>query len=119
MYKIKDTNVKELKAIEIQNQEEILARTKRKLDPVEAFEVIKKESDDFSKSSVKAQEADELLYRLLNRDVKGALTPTSSKKESSKKELSVEEIQIQERERARKLTILKIKLNLGLDTKSA
>lgn len=119
MYKIKDTKQKELKAVEILHQEEILERTKKKLDPVQAFAIIKKESDGFSKSSVKAQEADELLHRLLNRDTKGASATTSSKKESSKKELSVEEIQIQAKARARALELLELELELELNTKSA
>ncbi|WP_025663314.1 hypothetical protein [Aquimarina megaterium] len=119
MYKTKDTKVKDLKAVEIQNQEEILTRTKRKLDPVQAFEVIKNESKGFSIANVKVQEADELLYMLLNRDSKSASKTPSKENAESKKELSVEEIQIRERERARKIKILKIKLNLGLNTKSA
>lgn len=119
MYKTKEIKPKELKAVEILNQKEILARTKKKLDPVQAFEVIKKESKGFSIANVKAQEADELLYMLLNRDTKNASKKTSKKKTISKKDPSIEEIQIRERERARKIKILKIKLNLGLNTKSA
>ena len=118
MYKTKDTTVKELKAIEILHQDEILARTKRKLDPVQAFEIIKKESGNFNTPNVKAQEADKLLHQLLNRTSKDVQV-TKKKKANLKTELSEEEIQIRERERARKIKILKIKLNLGLNTKSA
>ncbi|WP_062062769.1 hypothetical protein [Aquimarina longa] len=119
MYKTKDTKVKYLKSVEIQHQEEILARTKRKLDPVQAFEVIKNESKGFSKADVKAQEADELLYQLLNRDVKGISRTTSKKRGTIKKELSVEEIQIQARARARTIELLELELELELNIKSA
>lgn len=119
MYKTKDTKPKELKAIEILNQGEILERTKRKLDPVQAFEVIKNESKGFSTSNVKAQEADELLHRLLNRDAKSTSGTSPKNKATVKKELSVAEIQIQERERARALELLELELELELNAKSA
>ncbi|TPN87152.1 hypothetical protein [Aquimarina algicola] len=119
MYKIKDTKRKELKAVEILHQEEILERTKRKLDPVQAFEIIKNESNGFSTSNVKAQEADELLHLLLNRDAKSASGTSSKKKKTSKKELSATEIQIQARARARALELLELELELELNTKSA
>lgn len=117
MYKTKDVKVKDLKAVVILNQEEIQARTKRKLDPIQAFEVIKNESKSFSKADLKAQEADELLYQLLNRDTLGATEIASKKKVAAKKELSVAEIQIQARARARTLELLE--LELELNTKSA
>ncbi|WP_027395063.1 hypothetical protein [Aquimarina latercula] len=119
MYKTKDTKVKELKTVEIQNQEEILVRTKKKLDPLQAFEVIKNQSNGFSKADVKAQEADELLHRLLNRDAKSTSGDTSNKKSTTKKELSVEEIRIQERERARAIELLEVEIELELNAKSA
>lgn len=119
MYKTKDTKQKDLKSIEILHQEEILTRTKKKLDPVQIFEIIKNESKGFRKADAETQEADELLYRLLNRDVKSASETTAKKKATVKKELSVEEIQIQERERARAIALLEVEIELELNAKSA
>ena len=119
MYKIKDIKPKELKAIEILNQGEILERTKRKLDPVQAFEVIKNESNGFSTANAKAKEADELLHRLLNREVVKPSETSSNDKTAMKKNLSAAEIQIQARARARAIELLELELELELNTKSA
>ena len=116
MYKIADTTQKDLKAIEIIHQDEILARTKKKLDPVQAYEIIKQESKGFSQANAKAQEADELLHQLLTRD---PTSVTAKKAAKEKKELSVEEIQIQARARARALELLELELELALNTKTA
>ena len=61
MYKTKNITKDALKALKIKNQDEIVDLTGSKLDPVKAWEVIKSTSEDFSKSDVKAQEADVLL----------------------------------------------------------
>ena len=122
MYKTKDTLLNDLKGIDIRNQEIIIEKTGRKLDPVQAYEVIKEASANFSKADPKVAEADALLYQLLHRDKQAQDTSQTQPKPSEKKKkkaVTVEEIQIQERERARKLKLLKLKLNLGLHTKSA
>ncbi|GAK75651.1 hypothetical protein JCM19296_1243 [Nonlabens ulvanivorans] len=66
MYKTKNITKDALKALKIKNQDEIVDLTGSKLDPVKAWEVIKSTSEDFSKSDVKAQEADVLLYEMLH-----------------------------------------------------
>ncbi len=113
MYKIKDIKPAALKAVTILHQQEILERTKSKLDPVQAFKIIKEESDGFSKSNVKAQEGDELLYELVHRDTKA--TSAAPKKKSSEKEA----IQIQAKARARALELLELELKLTSNKKSA
>ncbi|WP_197709258.1 hypothetical protein [Nonlabens agnitus] len=70
MYKTKDISKAELKALAIKNQDEIVALTGSELDPVKAWEVIKQASDNFTKSDLKAQEADELLFEMLYPDEK-------------------------------------------------
>ena len=99
MYKTKDITPQELKALAIKNQDEILELTGSKLDPVKAWEVIKNNSQNFTKADLKAQEADSLLYQILHPGKK-------SKKESKSKET----ILIQEKERARALALLELEL---------
>lgn len=70
MYKTKDISKAELKALAIKNQDEIVALTGSELDPVKAWEVIKQASDNFTKSDLKAQEADALLFEMLYPDEK-------------------------------------------------
>lgn len=70
MYKTKDFSKAELKALAIKNQDEIVALTGSELDPVQAWEVIKQASDNFTKSDLKAQEADALLFEMLYPDEK-------------------------------------------------
>ena len=70
MYKTKDITKADLKALAIKNQDEIVALTGSELDPVKAWEVIKQASDNFTKSDLKAQEADELLFEMLYPDEK-------------------------------------------------
>lgn len=122
MYKTKDTSVNDLKGIVIRNQDIIIEKTGRKLDPVQAYEIIKEASSNFSKADPKVVEADALLHQLLQRDKQAQhspQTPPKRSEEQKKKAVTVEEIQIQERERARKLKLLKLKLTLDLTTKSA
>lgn len=67
MYKIKDITPEDLRDIEIQNQAEIVQYLGSALDPEEAFELIKKESEGFTKPNAKAEQADALLYALVKR----------------------------------------------------
>ena len=100
MYKTKNITKEALKALKIKNQDEIVDLTGSKLDPVKAWEVIKSTSEDFSTSDAKAQEADALLYEMLNPEMK------KSKKPEGTKEI----IRLQEKERARALELLELEL---------
>ena len=103
MYKIKNVPPKTFSKIEIKNQEKIKELTGSKLDPVRAFQIIKRESKDFSEQNEKALKADELLYELLKRD---KLNGFGNKADSS------ERIRLKERERARELELLELELEL-------
>ena len=100
MYKTKNTTKKELEQLKIVNQDEIFELTGSKLNPIKAWEVIKSTSENFSKSDVKAQEADTLLFEMLN----------AGKKKETYKTTSKETIRIQEQERARALDLLELEL---------
>ncbi len=100
MYKTKNITKEALKALKIKNQDEIVDLTGSKLDPVKAWEVIKSTSEDFSTSDAKAQEADALLYEMLNPEMK------KSKKPEGTKEI----IRLQEKDRARALELLELEL---------
>ncbi|WP_407264901.1 hypothetical protein R5N98_12605 [Tenacibaculum maritimum] len=100
MYKTKDITTKELKALQVINQDEIEELTGSKLNPAKAWEVIKDASDNFKNKDVKAMEADQLLYEMLNPEMK------KSKKPEGTKEI----IRLQEKERARALELLELEL---------
>lgn len=100
MYKTKNIIKQELKALSIKNQDEIKELTGSKLDPVKAWEVIKSTSENFSKSDLKAQEADALLYEMLQ---------PKAKKEKDKKD-SNEITRLKEKERSRALELLELEL---------
>jgi len=100
MYKTKDITKKELQAVKVANQDEIEDLTGSKLDPIKAWEVIKRASDNFTKPDEKAKEADELLAKILKPNMK------SSKKADDGKEI----IRLQEKERARALELLELEL---------
>lgn len=100
MYKTKDITPTELKALKVINQDEIEDLTGSKLDPVKAWEVIKDVSDNFKNSDTKAQEADELLFEMLNPEIKKV----------KKIEGNNETIRLQEKERARALDLLELEL---------
>jgi hypothetical protein len=100
MYKTKDITKKELQAINVVNQDEIKDLTGSKLDPMKAWEVIKRTSDNFKIADEKAQEADALLFEILNPKIK------KSKKKNDTNEI----IRLQEKERARALELLELEL---------
>jgi hypothetical protein len=100
MYKTKDITAKELKALQVINQEEIEDLTGSKLNPVKAWEVIKDASDNFKNKDEKAMEADELLFEMLNPEIK------KEKKTKGNNEI----IRLQEKERARALDLLELEL---------
>ncbi len=114
MYKTKNIDAKELKAVEIQNQDQIIESTGSALNLVKAHEIIKRTSSNFSKSEVKAQEADRLLYQLLNRDVK---TDVKNQETSKTKQLSKEALRIRQKQQASELALLELELELELEAK--
>ena len=100
MYKTKDITKQQLKKLEIKNQDEIVELTGSKLNPLVAWEVIKKTSNNFSTSDLKAEEADALLFKML--DAKSKKTKTTSKEEQI--------LRLKERERTRALELLELEL---------
>ena len=103
MYKTKDITTKELKALQVINQNEIEELTGSKLDPTKAWEVIKDASSNFKQPDAKAQEADGLLFEMLHPEMKKA----------KKTEGDKETIRIRERERARALELLELELTMA------
>tara|TARA_R110002049_G_scaffold113040_2_gene263048 strand:+ start:18604 stop:18918 length:315 start_codon:yes stop_codon:yes gene_type:complete len=100
MYKTKNITAKELKALKVINQDEIEDLTGSKLDPIKAWGVIKDVSDNFKNTDEKALEADQLLFEMLNPEMK----------QSKKSKNYDETIRLQEKERARALELLELEL---------
>ena len=67
MYKTKDITPEELNQIEIRNQAEIVQYIGSELNLLEAHQLIKKESKDFTVPNAQAEKADALLYDLVHR----------------------------------------------------
>ncbi|TGV03592.1 hypothetical protein [Flavivirga rizhaonensis] len=111
MYKTKDIEPKELNTFAIKNQDEILQHTGSKLDLVKAWEVIKNTSNNYTKSDEKVQEADTLLYQILNRKQESA-APKQTNSKKQKVSSSEETLEIQEKERSRALALLELELEL-------
>ncbi|WP_010520455.1 hypothetical protein [Aquimarina agarivorans] len=100
MYKTKAITKKELQAVSIKNQEEITELTGCKLDLFNAWGLIKSTSKNFTVADLKAQEADALLYEIVN----------PGKKKKTKPNSNSELIRLQEKERARALELLELEL---------
>ena len=113
MYKTKDTTKKELKGVEILNQDLIVEQTGSKLNLERAHDIIKNASSNFSKAEVKAQEADTLLHQLLNREVKAS---SSGVKTKTTKTLSKEAIRIRQKQQEGELILLELELELELES---
>lgn len=103
MYKTKAVTQKQLEAVKIANQDEIEALTGSKLNPVQAWEVIKEASDGFTVKDSKAQEADALLFKILYPKMKA----------KTKQKDTAERLRIQEQERARALALLELELQIA------
>ncbi len=91
MYKTKDLTREDLSRIHIKNQAEIVRYIGSELNPIEAFELIKKESKGFTKASAKAEEADKLLYAIYKGEAIPEASPTSPEVEFEWKPISKEE----------------------------
>lgn len=102
MYKTAPLDKKVLAAIKVEHQDRIVQATGKPLVPQEAWQIIKKASQDFTIDHEKALEADGLLAQLLEK--RGIALPGSADAES---------IRIREQERKRAIQILKIKLKIN------
>ncbi|MEO9870379.1 MAG: hypothetical protein ABJQ69_03690 [Ekhidna sp.] len=104
MYKTSTIQPKTFNQVKVKNQDMILKITRSRLEPQKAWEVIRKETKDFTKDIKEAKQADELLMQLLK--VNKIALPGESK-EKTKVRLRLEE---QERERALELLALELEL---------
>ena len=108
MYKTSRVNPEDLGKIKVKNQSKIKEITGAELVPTIAWEIIKKESKDFTKDSPKAKQADALFAELMKAN---GLT-VHRNTESSGKE-SDEEIKIKAQARKRALELLELELELA------
>ena len=103
MYKIKEINPEVLDTIEIKNQSEIVRVTGEKLDLKKAYEIIRKESNDFTEENEKALKADTLFAELLQRY--GVLS----------KDANTDDLELQEQEQLAILSLLELELKLAIN----
>lgn len=106
MYSITNVEPKDLSKIKVQKQDQIMQLTGKKLDAKDAFEIIKRETDGFKKSSDKAKEADKLLVQLLRLN---GITVTGDESLERKRKRMLIEAQSRERE----LALLELELELA------
>lgn len=104
MYQTVNITPKDLARIKIRNQDKIIELTGSKLDPVLAYEIIKKSSKDFTEMNNRVKEADALLAELLKAN---GITVEANTPEPETR------IRLQERERARALKLLELELQLA------
>ena len=67
MYGLAKIDIKDLKKVKIIDQEEIIQRTGSPLDLSAGYELIRKETGDFTKENREAKEADALFIELLEK----------------------------------------------------
>ena len=101
MYKLATFDPKKLEELNIPNQKEIIAMTGHRLIPLEVYELIKKETKNFTVANDLAKEADQKLLRVYERFSGNA--PKQS-------ELEMETTRIREQERARALALLELEI---------
>lgn len=109
MYQIENIKPKELSLIQIKNQNKIVELTGSKLDPVRAYEIIKRESNGFTQDHEKAKEADKLFVDLLKLN---GLWKIESEPQENELNQEREAIRIKEQERSRELELLELELQL-------
>ena len=102
MYNLAKVKPKDLKQVKVENQQEIVERTGRKFEPIKAYELIKKQTKDFTKDSDKAKHADSLFAALLE---KNGISLGDSDTERNR-------LRIREQERLRLLAMLELELEL-------
>jgi hypothetical protein len=101
MYQLATINIKQLPAVKIRNQQKILELTGSKLDLITAYEVIKKETKNFTEKNDKAQQADALYSELLKMNGIAVENTEGSEK-----------IRVKEQERARAIALMELELSL-------
>ena len=104
MYSISNVKTEDLAKIEVKNQSQIVELVGKKLNPIEGFEIIRKESNGFTNSNKKAAEADAKFLQLLK--LNGITISGSSKAKATKK------LNVQAQARARALSILELELSI-------
>ncbi|MGB3463948.1 MAG: hypothetical protein WBA74_01705 [Cyclobacteriaceae bacterium] len=67
MYKTKDIKKEQLQKVKIDHQEEIKRFTNNEFVPLNAWQLIKEGTDNFTVDLPKYREADELLYKILQK----------------------------------------------------
>ncbi len=83
MYSIANITTEELSKIKVKSQDKIVQFTGEKLDPVKDFEILKKETENFTKETEKGKIADKLFMELLeNSGVK--IIPINPEKQNGK-----------------------------------
>jgi len=106
MYELEKIKVIDLKKITIENQSKIVELTGSEFKPQKAYELIKLETEGFSKELSEAKKADELFTQLLKKQ---GVLPS----EKSPKSKTAVRIKIKEKERKRRLKLLELELKLA------
>ncbi len=102
---------KKLEAIQVKKQPQIIEVVGEKLDPVEDWKLLQRETKDFQDEHEDAILADKLFAELLQKN--GISLPSdASKKTSSESSDDIASLAIVEKERARKIKLLQLQLNL-------
>ncbi len=106
MYELEKIKVVDLKKLTIENQSKIVELTGSEFKPQKAYELIKSETESFSKELSEAKKADELFTKLLKKQ---GILPS----DKSLKSKETTRIKIKEKERKRRLKLLELKLKLA------
>ncbi len=104
MYKTKDLSPDDLAKAQIENQREIKQYIGSELDLKEAFRIIREQSRGFSAADAEAQQADRLLYGIIN----GKSNPA----DKPQVKLSKEAIRIRQQQQANELALLELELQM-------
>ncbi len=104
MEELKDLDPKILSKIKVKNQKKILQLTGTKFSPPKAFELLKKDTGDFTEWNDESEQAADLFQKLLKREgIELALKPPEDDEE---------ELRMREQERLRLIKLLQLKLKL-------
>jgi|SRR5690606_35795616 len=106
MYQLNTIAPDTLSKIEVKRQDKIIELTGSPFDPAKAFEVIKKETKDFTKEHQKAREADRLFMELLKLNGIAVQDKMGSNKTAEAR------MRLHEQERLRSLELLELELEL-------
>lgn len=106
MYILKDHTRTDFIGIAVPNQKAIIEQIGSPLIPEQAFDLLKQQTENFTKSDPLAKEADAMLSELLKNNPK---KEAPSSKSTETKILDQEAIQIRAAARERRIRILKLK----------